>query len=36
MESETQIDPKMVEEILKFTKNVVEAPKLVSAPMRLP
>ena len=32
MESESKVDPKMIEEILKFTKNVVEAPKLVSAP----
>ena len=32
LESESRVDPKMIEEILKFTKNVVEAPKLVSAP----
>ena len=32
MKAESRIDPKLVEEILKFTRNVVEAPKLVSAP----
>ena len=32
MQSESKIDPKIIEEILKFSKNVIEAPKLVSAP----
>ncbi|MDH3502767.1 MAG: class III poly(R)-hydroxyalkanoic acid synthase subunit PhaC, partial [Nitrosopumilus sp.] len=32
MKSKVKIDPKLVEEILKFTKNVADAPKLVSAP----
>ena len=32
MQSESRVDPKIIEEILKFSKNVVEAPKLVSAP----
>ena len=27
-----QLDPKIIEEVLKFSKNIVEAPKLVSAP----
>ena len=27
-----QIDPKIIEEIIKFSKNVTDAPKLVSAP----
>ena len=32
MQSESKIDPKIIEEILKFSKNVVDAPNLVSAP----
>ncbi len=32
MSRELNIDPKMVEEILKFSRHVAEAPKLVSAP----
>ena len=32
MENESRVDPKIIEEILKFSKNVVEAPKLVAAP----
>jgi hypothetical protein len=32
MQSESRIDPKIIEEILKFSKNVIDAPKLVSAP----
>ena len=32
MLSESNIDPKIIEEILKFSKNVIDAPKLVSAP----
>lgn len=32
MSNEIHIDPKLVEEILKFTKNVVDAPKHVTAP----
>lgn len=32
MQSESRVDPKIIEEILKFSKNVIEAPKLVSAP----
>jgi len=32
MQSESNIDPKIIEEILKFSKNVIEAPKLVPAP----
>ena len=32
MQSESKVDPKIIEEILKFSKNVNEAPKLVSAP----
>ncbi len=32
MASETKFDPKLVERILKFNKNVIEAPNLVSAP----
>lgn len=31
MQSDT-IDPKLIQEFLRFTKNVVDAPKLVSAP----
>ena len=32
MSREINIDPKMVEEILKFSRHVTEAPKLVAAP----
>ncbi len=32
MKPETKIDPKFVEELLKFSRHVAEAPKLVSAP----
>ena len=32
MQSESKVDPKVIEEILKFSRNVIEAPKLVSAP----
>ena len=32
MNSESRIDPKIMEEVLKFSKNVIDAPKLVSAP----
>ena len=32
MSSEIKIDPKVMEEILRFTRNVAEAPKLVAAP----
>ena len=32
MKTETKIDPKIMEEIFKFGKNIVRAPKLVSAP----
>jgi len=32
MKSEAKIDPKLMEEILKFSKNIVRAPKLASAP----
>jgi polyhydroxyalkanoate synthase len=32
MKTENKIDPKLVEEFLKFSRNVVEAPKMVSAP----
>ncbi|MBT8173812.1 MAG: class III poly(R)-hydroxyalkanoic acid synthase subunit PhaC [Nitrosopumilus sp.] len=32
MQSESKVDPKIIEEILKFSKNVINAPKLVSAP----
>ena len=32
MQNESNIDPKIIEEILKFSKNVIEAPKLVAAP----
>jgi len=32
MQSESRVDPKIIEEILKFSKNVIEAPNLVSAP----
>ena len=32
MQPESKIDPKIIEEILKFSKNVIEAPNLVPAP----
>ena len=32
MQSESRIDPKIIEEVLKFSKNIIDAPKLVSAP----
>ena len=32
MLNESTIDPKIIEEILKFSKNVIEAPKFASAP----
>ena len=32
MHNESNVDPKIMEEILKFSKNVIDAPKLVSAP----
>jgi len=32
MQSESRVDPKIIEEILKFSKNVIEAPNLVPAP----
>ncbi|MFB5619818.1 MAG: class III poly(R)-hydroxyalkanoic acid synthase subunit PhaC, partial [Nitrosopumilus sp.] len=32
MHNESRIDPKIIEEVLKFSKNVLDAPKLVSAP----
>ena len=32
MLSESNVYPKVIEEILKFSKNVIDAPKLVSAP----
>ena len=32
MSSESKIDPKLVEEFLKFGRHVAEAPKLVAAP----
>jgi len=32
MQNESRVDPKIIEEILKFSKNVIEAPNLVSAP----
>ena len=32
MKTENKIDPKLVEEFLKFSRNVVEAPKKVPAP----
>ena len=32
MRVETQIDQKVIEELLRFSRNVIEAPKLVSAP----
>ena len=35
MVSENKIDPKLVEEFLKFSSNVAKAPKLVSAPAEI-
>ncbi len=35
MSSEIKIDPKVIKEILQFSKNVVEAPKFVTAPNEL-
>ena len=32
MQSESRVDPKIIEEILKFSKNVIDAPNLVPAP----
>ncbi|MEJ2259779.1 MAG: class III poly(R)-hydroxyalkanoic acid synthase subunit PhaC, partial [Nitrosopumilaceae archaeon] len=32
MKSESKIDPKIMEEIIRFNKNVLQAPKLVAAP----
>lgn len=32
MESESRVDPRIIEEMLKFSKNVIDAPKLVAAP----
>ena len=32
MQNESTIDPKIIEEVLKFSRNVIEAPKFVSAP----
>jgi len=32
---ENKIDPKLVEEFLKFSSNVIKAPKLVSAPVEI-
>ena len=32
MENELKIDPKLVAEFFKFNKNMIEAPKMVSAP----
>jgi len=32
MQNESIIDPKIIEEVLKFSRNVIEAPKFVSAP----
>jgi len=32
MKSETAIDPKIIEEIINFNRNVLNAPKLVAAP----
>ena len=32
MHNESNIDPKIIEEILKFSKNMIEAPQFVSAP----
>jgi len=35
MSSEIKIDPKVIKEILQFSKNVLEAPKFVTAPNEL-
>lgn len=35
MSSEVKIDPKIIEEVIKFTGNIVKAPKLVSAPAEI-
>jgi polyhydroxyalkanoate synthase len=35
MESQNKIDPKLIEEFLKFGRNITEAPKLVSAPAEI-
>ncbi len=35
MSSEIKIDPKVIKEILQFNKNVIEAPKFVTAPNEL-
>jgi len=35
MSSEIKIDPKVIKEILQFSKNVIEAPKFVTAPNEL-
>jgi len=35
MSSEIKIDPKIIKEILQFNKNVIEAPKFVTAPNEL-
>jgi len=32
MQNESSIDPKIIEEILKFSRNIAEAPKLVTVP----
>ena len=32
LENELKIDPRLVEEFLNFSKNIIEAPKLVAAP----
>ena len=32
MKSESKFDPKLIEEMIKFGKNIINAPKLVSAP----
>ena len=32
MEIESKVDPKLIEEILKFSRNVAEAPKYIPDP----
>ena len=32
MQPESTVDPKIIEEILKFSNNVIKAPNLVAAP----
>jgi len=32
MKSESKFDPKIMEDLIKFGKNIMDAPKLVSAP----